>query len=150
LNNTIDVVATDHAPHLLSEKENAYTCCPSGGPLIQHSLVAMFGFFQLGRIQVEQIVEKMCHAPAILFRIGNRGFIRKGYAADLVMVDPDDPWTVEPENILYKCGWSPFDGVTFKSRVTNTWVNGNLVYDHGKFDETVRGQRLEFNANILG
>jgi dihydroorotase len=146
LSNRIDLVATDHAPHLKGEKEQQYTGCPSGGPLIQHSLVAMFGFFQLGKISVEKIVEKMCHAPAILYRIKNRGYIRVGYAADLVLIDADDPWTVEPENILYKCGWSPFEGVTFKSRVTQTWVNGRLVYDRGKFDETKKGERLMFNA----
>jgi dihydroorotase len=146
LNNKIDIIATDHAPHLKGEKNNSYTSCPSGGPLIQHSLVAMFGFFQLGKISVETIVEKMCHAPAILYHINNRGFIRKGYAADLVLVDPDDPWTVATENILYKCGWSPFEGVTFKSRVTHTWVNGNLVYDQGKFDVTQKGERLGFEV----
>ena len=145
LNNKIDLIATDHAPHLKGEKENPYTSCPSGGPLIQHSLVAMFGFFQLGKIPVEKIVDKMCHAPAILYRIKNRGFIRKGYAADIVLVDPDDPWTVAPENILYKCGWSPFEGVTFKSRVTHTWVNGHLAYERGKFNELTKGQRLVFN-----
>jgi dihydroorotase len=106
----------------------------------------MFGFFQLGRISVEKIVEKMCHAPATLYRINNRGFIRKGYAADLVLLDPDDPWTVEKSNILYKCGWSPFEGVTFKSRVTHTWVNGNLVYNQGIIDETFKGSRLRFNV----
>jgi dihydroorotase len=146
LNNKIDLIATDHAPHLKGEKENPYTGCPSGGPLIQHSLVAMFGFFQLGKISVEKIVEKMCHAPAILYRIKGRGFIRKGYAADLVLVDPDDPWTVEPGNILYKCGWSPFEGVTFKSRVTQTWVNGHLVFDRGNLNELQKGRRLFFNG----
>ncbi len=146
LSNKIDLIATDHAPHLKGEKENRYTCCPSGGPLIQHALVAMFGFFQLGKISVETIVEKMCHAPAILYRIGNRGFIRQGYAADLVLVDPDDPWTVEADNILYKCGWSPFEGVTFKSRVTHTWVNGHLVFNGGQFNETQMGSRLTFNV----
>ncbi|MCX6305219.1 MAG: dihydroorotase [Bacteroidetes bacterium] len=146
LSDKIDIIATDHAPHLKGEKENAYTGCPSGGPLIQHSLVAMFGFFQLGKISVEKIVEKMCHAPAILYRISNRGFIRKGYAADLVLVDPDNPWTVEPGNILYKCGWSPFEGVTFKSRVTHTWVNGSLVFDNGRFFESEKGRRLIFNV----
>jgi dihydroorotase len=146
LNNTIDLVATDHAPHLYDEKEKPYSSCPSGAPLIQHSLVAMFGLFQLGKISVETIVEKMCHAPAILFRVKNRGFIRKGYAADLVLVDPDDPWRVEKENILYKCGWSPFEGVTFRSRVTHTWVNGHLVFNQGRFDDSVKGQRLMFGA----
>ncbi|MDP1623541.1 MAG: dihydroorotase [Bacteroidales bacterium] len=146
LNDKIDLIATDHAPHLKGEKDNQYTGCPSGGPLVQHSLVAMFGFFQLGKISAEKIVDKMCHAPAILYGVNNRGFIRKGYAADLVLVDPDSPWTVEPENILYKCGWSPFMGVTFKSRVTHTWVNGNLVYDRGNFNEAEKGERLVFNG----
>ena len=145
LNNKIDIIATDHAPHLKFEKNNAYTGCPSGGPLVQHSLVAMFSFFHLGKISVEKIVEKMCHNPAILYRIKNRGFIRKGYAADLTLVDPDDPWTVGPENILYKCGWSPFEGVTFKSRVTQTWVNGHLAFSNGSFDESQKGRRLMFN-----
>ncbi|MEI7660871.1 MAG: dihydroorotase [Bacteroidota bacterium] len=145
LDGTIDVIATDHAPHLKGEKEQPYTSCPSGGPLVQHALVAMMGFFQLGKISIEKIVEKMCHNPAILFRVDKRGFIRKGYHADLVLVDPDDPWMVEKENILYKCGWSPFEGVTFKSRVTHTWVNGHLVYEQGKFDESKKGMRLKFN-----
>ena len=145
MSNKIYLIATDHAPHLKEEKEYPYSQCPSGGPLIQHSLVAMFGFFHLGKISVEKIVEKMCHNPAILFRISNRGFIRKGYAADIVMVDPDDPWIVESGNILYKCGWSPFEGVTFKSRVTHTWVNGHLVFEHGRFDESQKGRRLIFN-----
>jgi len=144
LNNKIDIIATDHAPHLRSEKDNFYNACPSGGPLVQHSLVAMLGFYQLGKISLEKIVEKMCHGPAIIYRIKNRGFIRKGYFADLVLVDPDDPWVVEKENILYKCGWSPFEGVTFKSRITHTWVNGHLVFDRGKFDETRKGERLLF------
>jgi dihydroorotase len=146
LNNKIDLIATDHAPHLQSEKEHEYCSCPSGSPLIQHALVAMFGLFQLGKIQVETIVEKMCHAPAILYRIKNRGFIRTGYAADLVLVDPDDPWQVEKENILYKCGWSPFEGVTFRSRITHTWVNGHLVFNQGKFDQSQKGSRLAFNV----
>ena len=145
LNDTIDIVATDHAPHLKGEKDNAYLSCPSGGPLVQHSLVAMLGFSQLGKISVEKIVEKMCHNPAILYRIDKRGYIRKGYYADLTLVDQDDPWTVEKENILYKCGWSPFEGVTFKSRVTHTWVNGHMVFALGKFDETNKGMRLRFN-----
>ena len=144
LNNTLDIVATDHAPHLKGEKENPYISCPSGGPRVQHSLVAMMGFSQLGRISVEKIVEKMCHNPAILFHVEKRGFLRKGYHADVVLIDQDAPWTVEKENILYKCGWSPFEGVTFKSRVTHTWVNGNLVFSQGVFDETHKGMRLTF------
>ena len=145
LDDRIDLIATDHAPHLKGEKKGAYSCCPSGGPLIQHALVAMFGLFQMGKIPVEKIVEKMCHAPAVLYRIEKRGFLRPGYAADLVLLDPDDPWTVGEENILYKCKWSPFEGVTFKSRVNRTWVNGRLVFDRGRFDESVKGERLLFN-----
>ncbi|MCK9423581.1 MAG: dihydroorotase [Bacteroidales bacterium] len=144
LNDTIDIIATDHAPHLTEEKQNPYLTCPSGGPLIQHSLVAMLGFYHLGKISLEKIVNKMCHGPAILYRINKRGFIRKGYHADLLLIDPDDPWMVSQENILYKCRWSPFERVTFKSRVTHTWVNGNLVFNEGKFNDSVKGQRLEF------
>jgi dihydroorotase len=144
LSDKIDIIATDHAPHLASEKEKPYAGCPSGGPMIQHSLVAMFSFYQLGRISAEKIVEKMCHDPAILYRIENRGFIREGYHADLTLVDPDDPWVVEKENILYKCGWSPFEGVTFKTRVTHTWVNGNLVFDEGRFGKGIHSMRLSF------
>lgn len=144
LNDTIDIIATDHAPHLAEEKQNPYLSCPSGGPLIQHSLVAMLGFYHLGKISLEKIVDKLCHAPAILYRINKRGFIRKGFYADLLLIDPDDPWMVSKENLLYKCGWSPFEGVTFKSRVTHTWVNGHLVFDEGRFDDSVKGQRLEF------
>ncbi|MEI7499555.1 MAG: dihydroorotase [Bacteroidota bacterium] len=144
LNNKIDVIATDHAPHLKSEKESPYENCPSGGPLVQHSLVAMLEFFVKGMISLEKIVEKMCHGPAILYRINNRGFIRKGYFADLVLVDPNDNWIVEKENILYKCGWSPFEGMRFKSRVTHTWVNGHLIFDQGRFDESCKSHRLAF------
>ena len=145
ISDKIDIVATDHAPHLLIEKENPYTSCPSGAPMIQHSLVAMLGFTHLGRLSVEKVIQKMCHSPALLYRVCERGFIRKGFHADLVLVDMDAPWTVTRENILYKCGWSPMEGVTFRSRVCMTWVNGNLVFDHGRFDETVKGQRLSFN-----
>ncbi|MCX6282356.1 MAG: dihydroorotase [Bacteroidetes bacterium] len=148
INDKIDIVATDHAPHLLKEKENPYTSCPSGAPLVQHSLVAMLAFYHIGKLSLEKIIEKLCHAPAVLYRIRERGFIRKGYFADLALVDLDAPWTVEPENILYKCGWSPLEGVTFRSRVNMTWVNGRLVFDQGKFNETVKGQRLEFSSDI--
>ncbi|MEI7490597.1 MAG: dihydroorotase [Bacteroidota bacterium] len=145
INDKIDIVATDHAPHLLKEKDNPYTSCPSGAPLVQHSLVAMLAFYHMGRLPLEKIIEKLCHSPAVLYRIKDRGFIRKGYFADLVLVDMDAPWTVAPENILYKCGWSPLEGVTFRSRVNKTWVSGRLVFDQGKFNETIRGQRLLFN-----
>lgn len=145
LDDTLDIIATDHAPHLLSEKENPYLTCPSGAPLVQHALVAMLEFYHKGKISLEKIVEKMCHHPAILYQIDKRGFLCKGYHADMVLVDPDNPWSVSSDNILYKCGWSPFEGTTFRSRVTHTWVNGNLVFDQGKFYETRKGKRLEFN-----
>jgi dihydroorotase len=145
LNDRIDIIATDHAPHLIEEKEKPYLSCPSGAPFIQHSLVAMLGFHHLGKISLEKIVEKMCHAPAVLYGIRGRGFIRKGYHADLALIDLDAPWTVSKENLHYKCGWSPLEGVTFRSAVTHTWVNGRLVFDNGRFEESPGGRRLEFN-----
>lgn len=144
--NKIDVVATDHAPHLLSEKEGSCLTAASGGPLVQHSLVAMLQMVKQGAFTLEKVVEKMCHAPADLFRIEKRGFIRSGYFADLVLVDLNKAWTVTPENILYKCGWSPFEGTTFDSSVLKTWVNGKLIFDNGKFDEITHGQRLLFEV----
>ena len=144
--NLIDVVASDHAPHTLNEKNNNYTKCPSGGPLVQHSLVAMLDLYHNGLISLEKIVEKMCHNPAKLFRIKKRGFIKEGYYADLTILDLNKSWTVSKENILYKCGWSPFEGHTFKSSVQSCFVNGNLVYNSGKFDESFRGLPLEFNV----
>ena len=146
LDGTIDVVATDHAPHTLLEKQNTYFKAPSGGPLVQHALTAMFEFFHDGRIQPEKIVEKMCHHPAQLFRVRQRGFIRTGYWADLVLVNTKQTWQVTPENILYKCGWSPFEGQRFRSAVTHTWVNGNLVYQQGRFNENPKGMALEFQV----
>lgn len=145
LDDRIDIIATDHAPHLEEEKAQPYLRCPSGGPLIQHSLVIMLEFFHLKKISIEKIVDKMCHAPAVLYHIKDRGFIRKGCFADLVLVDPDAPWTVLKENILYKCGWSPFEGTRFSSRINHTFINGNPVYKNGHFDEHHRGKRLEFN-----
>lgn len=144
--NLIDVVASDHAPHTLNEKNNNYIKCPSGGPLVQHSLVAMLDLYHDGLISLEKIVEKMCHNPAKLFRIKKRGFIKEGYYADLTILDLNKSWTVSKENILYKCGWSPFDGHTFKSSVQSCFVNGNLVYNSGKFDERFRGLPLEFDV----
>ena len=141
----IDVVATDHAPHTLQEKEHSYFKAPSGGPLVQHSLTAMLEMSRKGLISVEKVIEKMCHAPADLFRIDRRGYIREGYYADLVLVDPAHPWVVSPENILYKCGWSPFDGMEFSHRVMGTFVNGNLVYANGDIVSAIPGQRLMFN-----
>ena len=145
LDDRIDVIATDHAPHTLDEKNNNYSKAPSGGPLVQHALVAMLEFYHERKISLEKIVEKMCHSPAICFQVENRGFLREGYAADLVLFELNNPWTVTKDNILYKCGWSPFEGNTFKSRVSHTWVNGHLVYQNGKFDESQKGQRLTFN-----
>lgn len=145
LDDRIDVVATDHAPHTLAEKQNPYFSAPSGGPMVQHALVAMLEFYHRGAISLERLVDKMVHHPAILFRIANRGFIREGYAADLVAVDLNAPWTVSRSNILYKCGWSPMEGTTFQSRVKYTWVNGALVYDDGQIDDSNRGHRLTYN-----
>ena len=144
LNDKIDVIATDHAPHTLEEKTNKYLSCPSGGPLVQHALVAMFEAHLKGKISIEKIVEKMCHNPAKIFQIEKRGFIKEGYFADLVIVNSHQPWTVKKENILYHCGWSPFEGTNFKSRVTHTFVNGKLVYENGKVKEVKAGKRLLF------
>jgi dihydroorotase len=144
-NNLLDIVATDHAPHTLPEKRNSYFKAPSGGPLIQHSLVLMLELWHRKIFNLEKIVEMMCHNPAILFNIRKRGFIRKGYKADLCLVDPDNPWSVTKENILYKCGWSPLEGTTFRSRVVQTIVNGTVVYDNGLIKEDYRGQRLMFD-----
>jgi len=147
LDDRIDVVATDHAPHTLEEKNNTYLKAPSGGPMVQHSLVAMLEFYKQGKISIEKVVEKMCHNPAILFEIEKRGFIREGYWADIVLVDLSSPWTVNKDNILYKCGWSPLEGNTFRSRVTHTIVNGTLVYNNGVFAEDHRGMRLTFDRD---
>ena len=143
-NNTIDIVATDHAPHLLSEKEGSCLKAASGGPLVQHSLVAMLELVAEGCFTYEKVVEKMAHMPADLFHIDRRGYIRPGYYADLVLVDPDKSWTVAPENILYKCGWAPFEGTTFHHSVCQTFVNGELVYDNGTIDDTVRGMEVRY------
>lgn len=145
LDDRIDVVATDHAPHTIEEKDNPYTTAPSGGPLVQHALPAMLENYHSGKIALERIVEKMCHNPAKLFQIKNRGFIREGYYADLAIVDLQDPWRVTKDNIAYKCGWSPFEGSSFKSRITHTFVNGHLAYENGKFSEERNAMRLTFN-----
>jgi len=145
IDDRIDVIATDHAPHTLEEKDNPYFSAPSGGPLVQHSLPVMLEFFHKGALSMEKIVDKMCHAPAKCFRIRNRGFIREGYAADLTLVDLQSPWRVEKENILYKCGWSPFVGEKFQSKVTHTFVNGHLAYCEGVLDDTILGERLLFD-----
>jgi len=144
--NRLDTVATDHAPHLLTDKEGGCLQAASGIPLIQHSLPAMLQLARHGQFTVEKVVEKMSYAPATLFRIPRRGYVRKGYFADLVLVDPNNRWTVAPENIVSKCGWSPFEGQEFHARVTHTFVNGHLVYDNGKFDESLKGKELQFNG----
>jgi dihydroorotase len=145
LDDRIDVIATDHAPHTLEEKNKPYTSAPSGGPLVQHALVALLEAHHQGKISIEKIVEKACHNPAILFDIEKRGYIKEGYYADLVIADLNNPWTVNKSNILYKCGWSPFEGSTFKSRITHTFVNGQLAYNNFKILDVKAGQRLTFN-----
>jgi len=145
LDDRIDVIATDHAPHTIEEKSNPYTSAPSGGPLVQHALVALLEMYHQGKISIEKIVEKACHNPAILFDVEKRGYIKEGYFADLVIADLNNPWTVNKENILYKCGWSPFEGNTFKSRITHTFVNGQLVYNNFKVLDVKAGKRLTFN-----
>jgi dihydroorotase len=141
----IDVVATDHAPHTIEEKSQPYFKAPSGGPLVQHSLVAMLELYHEKKISLEKIAEKMSHAVAGCFSIAERGFVREGYYADLVLADLNAPWTVSKENILYKCGWSPFEGTTFRSKVTHTFVSGRLAYSGGKFDDAVKGKRILFD-----
>ena len=146
LDNRIDVIATDHAPHTIQEKEKSYLEAPSGGPLVQHSLVAMLEKAREGKITIERVVEKMAHAPAELFRIEKRGFIREGYYADLVLVDLNSPWTVTKDNILSKCVWSPFEGITFSAKVLKTFVNGNVAYDNGRICDFTPGMRMTFTV----
>jgi dihydroorotase len=145
LDDRIDVIATDHAPHTLEEKNNVYTKAPSGGPLVQHALVAMIQAHKQGKISLEKIVQKMCHNPARLFQVKDRGFIKEGYYADLVLVDVERSQEVSRDNVLYKCGWSPFEGTTFDSTITHTFVNGNLAYEEGTFSEKRHVKQLEFN-----
>ena len=145
LDNHIDIVATDHAPHTLEEKSKAYNQAPSGGPLVQHALLAMLEKAKEGIISVERVVEKMAHAPAICFQLAERGFIREGYYADLVVVDPTETITVNKSNVLYKCGWSPFEGVTFSHKIAGTYVNGTLVFDGSQIVSDQKGMRVLFN-----
>jgi dihydroorotase len=145
LDDRLDVIATDHAPHRAEEKANSYLKAPSGLPLIPHSLNMMLEFYHQGKISLEKIVEKMCHAPAICFEVKDRGYIREGYFADVVLFDLNEGWKVNASNILYKCGWSPLDGYEFHGKVQKTFVNGNLVYDKGVFNEQIKGERLEFD-----
>jgi dihydroorotase len=145
LNDKLDIIATDHAPHTAEEKQNDYWGAPSGLPLVQSSLQVMMDFHQKGKISLEKIIEKMCHAPAECFKIENRGYIREGYWADLVLIDLNKPYTVSKENILYKAGWSPFEGTTFGSTIKKTFISGELLYDEGIFNDKKSGQRLLFN-----
>ena len=144
-NDLIDVVATDHAPHTIYEKQNPYTSCPSGGPLVQHSLVSMLDGYHNEKITLENIVQKMCHNPAILFDIDKRGFIREGFYADLVIFDIKNPWKVSKDNLMYKCNWSPFENKSFRSRVLHTLVNGNIVFSNGKIIESAMGMKINFD-----
>jgi dihydroorotase len=145
IDNRIDVIATDHAPHTFEEKSNPYIGAPSGGPLVQHALVALLEMYHQNKISLEKIVEKTSHTVADLFQIEKRGYIREGYHADLVLVNLNNPWQVSKNNILYHCGWSPFEGNYFKSKVVKTFVNGHLAYDNGVFDESKKGMRLAFD-----
>ena len=145
LSDKLDVIATDHAPHTWNEKQNSYFQAPSGLPLVQHSLQMMLDFYSKGKISIEKIVEKMCHAPADLFSIKKRGYLREGYFADLVLVDLNKKYTVKKENILFKCAWSPIENYTFNSSIEKTFVNGNLVFDNGKLKEDIKGERLLFD-----
>jgi dihydroorotase len=145
LDDRIDVIATDHAPHTLEEKSNKYLKAPSGGPLVQHAIVAILEKVKEGIISIEKAVEKMSHNPAKLFQIEKRGFIKEGYFADIVLIDTNKPQTVSRDNLLYKCGWSPFEGTTFSSTITHTFVNGNLIYNNGVFNDEIKGKRITFN-----
>lgn len=145
LDDRLDIIATDHAPHTLEEKRNSYFKAPSGLPLVQHSLNMMLDFYQRGKISLEKVVEKMCHAPAECFNIKERGYIREGYFADLVLVDLTNKNYINKDNIHYKCGWSPLEGSIFRNTVTHTFVNGHLAYANGEFNESIKGQRLLFD-----
>jgi dihydroorotase len=144
LDDRIDIVTTDHAPHTLEEKQQPYFQSMSGAPMVQHSLNCMLEFYKQDLISLEKIVEKMCHNPAILYGMTKRGFIREGYFADLTLVDLNSEWTVKKENLLYKCGWSPLEGTTFQTNITQTFVNGNLIYDNGVFEEGIFGMPIDF------
>lgn len=145
LDNRIDIIATDHAPHTIEEKSGNYWTAPSGGPLVQHAVLAMMDFVKQKRISVERMVEKMCHAPAQCFVIEKRGYLRPGYFADLVLIDPNTPTPITPESLHYKCGWSPFEGHTFSSSIHSTFVSGHLAYDRGQFDESKKGHAITFS-----
>jgi dihydroorotase len=150
LDDRIDIITTDHAPHTLEEKEKPYFQSMSGAPMVQHSLNCMLEFYKKGLISLEKIVEKMCHNPAILYKMTNRGFIREGYYADLTLVDLNSKWTVAKDNLLYKCGWSPLEGTLFQTEIKQTFVNGNLVYDNGLWNEDKKGMSIDFNTENGG
>jgi len=145
LDDRIDIITTDHAPHTLEEKQQSYFKSMSGAPMVQHTLNCMLEFYKQGLISLEKIVEKMCHNPATLYSMTNRGFIREGYYADLTLVDLNSPWTVSKKNLLYKCGWSPLEGTTFQTEIKQTFVNGNLVYDNGQWNDDLKGMSIAFN-----
>lgn len=145
LEDKIDIIATDHAPHTLDEKKQVYTKVPSGGPLVQHALLALLEMYHQGKISLEKIVEKFSHNVATMYQINKRGFVKEGYYADLVLVDLHQPETVTKDTILYKCNWSPFEGTTFQSKVLTTFVNGNIIYDNGRFNDKIKGKRLVFD-----
>jgi len=145
LDDRLDIIATDHAPHTWEEKQQPYGKAPSGLPLVQHSLQMMLHYVKEGRISIEKVVEKMCHAPAECFHIEERGYLREGYWADLVLVDPNESYTVSKNNILYHCGWSPLEGVTLPASISHTFVNGNVVFENGVVNDAERGMRLRFH-----
>jgi dihydroorotase len=145
LDDRLDIIATDHAPHTWEEKQQPYAQAPAGVPLVQHSLLLMLQYVKQGKISIEKVVEKMSHTPAICFQIAERGYIREGYWADLVLVDMNNPYTVTKDNILYKCGWSPFEGHSFPATVKYTLVSGQIAYENGTINDSVRGQRLRFD-----
>lgn len=145
LDNRLDIIATDHAPHTWEEKMNPYQYAPSGLPLVQHSLGIMLDFYYRGKITLERIVEKMCHGPAVCFQVAERGYIREGYYADIAIIDLDKSYTIQKDNILYKCAWSPLEGQTLKGQVTHTFVSGNLIYDNGIFNDINKGMRITFD-----
>ena len=147
LDDRIDVIATDHAPHTLEEKQNKYANAPSGGPLVQHALVGLLEKVDQGVISLPNLVQKMCHNPAILFDVDRRGYLKEGYYADIVLVRPQSQWTVSEQNILAKCGWSPFSGTTFSNKIEKTFVNGHLAYDQGVLSEQKNAMRLTFNRD---
>ena len=147
LDDRLDMIATDHAPHTWAEKQEDYLHAHAGLPLVQHSLLLMLKYVAEGRISIEQVVRKMSHSVATCFKIANRGFIREGYQADLVIIDRNQPTMIDKHNILYKCGWSPLEGTTLPASITHTFVNGHLAFDNGQFDESQKGQRLSFNRH---